>query len=400
MSSAFHPLTIAGIDRTTDDALVLTLQPDTRNEEAFRFRPGQHLTLRTVVDGVDIRRSYSLCVAPDHGAIKVAIKRVADGRFSNWAFSLEVGHRIDAMGPRGHFTWAFDAAKAQRYLAIAGGSGITPILSLMEAALVTEPLSSFTLFYGNHSSSSIMFLEELAGLKNRYLDRLQVFHFLSAEEDDIDLFNGRLDRDRIKDSLDSLADAKRLNALFICGPAGLMDAAEEAARDAGIPEDHILAERFVAARPTTDDKTFIRRLAKKAEGLSMAVTIDGRRRSVLFGSDHDNILDSANAAGLPAPFACKAGVCATCRARLTAGNVTMKANYGLSAQEVAAGYILTCQAILTRRQRGRISASAMSAISSADNGPEGSNQVWVQFIMPNRSMVCARARAELFASSG
>lgn len=345
MSAGFHPLTILDVRRETDDAISVTLAPPPGLADVFSFMPGQHLTFRADIGGEDVRRNYSICVAP--GAdLKVGIKRVNGGLFSTWAMeSLAPGDTIETMKPRGHFTWSFSGTQANNYLFFAGGSGITPILSLLEAGLATEPQSRFTLLYGNRTSNSVMFLKELSQLKDRYLDRLQIYHFLTAEADDIELFNGRLDERRIAELLSSLIDPKNIDVAFICGPAAMMEVAEKAMLDAGVPADHVLVERFTAGRPTMVDEQAERAAAVRAEGLMMQVTIDGRRRSVAFHADKGSILDSAREAGLPAPFACKAGVCATCRAKLSEGEVHMKANYGLSPEEVAQGYVLTCQAV-------------------------------------------------------
>ncbi len=249
------------------------------------------------------------------------------------------------MPPSGSFTWEFVPGRAASYVAFAAGSGITPILSLLKTALAVEPGSRFTLLYGNRSSDSIMFLEELAALKNSFLGRLQVYHFLTAEADDVALFNGRLDAPRIAEALHSLVDTSALEAAFVCGPAAMMDAAERGLIDAGVDPARILVERFNAGPVSAEAAAAARVLEARAEGRMVQVTLDGRRRMVAFHAGLGSILESARASGMPAPFACKAGVCATCRARLTAGQVEMKTNYGLSADEVAQGFVLTCQAV-------------------------------------------------------
>lgn len=346
MSTAFFPLKILDVTRETDEAIALTLAPESDAADQFGFRAGQHLIFRADIGGEDVRRNYSLCVAPGEGLLKVAIKQVEGGRFSSWAVdTLTRGATIEAMTPRGHFTWDFQPGASRHYLAFAAGSGITPVLSLIKAGLALEPDSRFTLLYGNRSSNSIMFLEELSALKDRYLGRLQIFHFLTAEFDDIDLFNGRLDEARIGEVLSSLVDPKAIDAVFICGPGAMMDAAEKAMAGAGVPQDRIMVERFTTGELSEAERETERAAREKAQGRSMEVRIDGRRRRVAFDADKGNILESARAAGLPAPFACKAGVCATCRAKLVSGTVEMGKNYGLSAEEVAQGYILTCQAV-------------------------------------------------------
>jgi ring-1,2-phenylacetyl-CoA epoxidase subunit PaaE len=248
------------------------------------------------------------------------------------------------MTPHGSFTVDFDPTKKRHYVAFAGGSGITPVMSLIKTALKSEPDSRFTLFYGNRDSNSVIFLEQLAALKDRYLGRFELYHFLSDEEGDVELFNGMLDRETCDEALDHLVDdVQHVDAWFICGPGPMMDAAEAALTDRGVGKDRIHIERFLAGRPSAALAAQMAQLQEKAVGLTLSVTLDGRTRKVEF--TEANILDSAREAGLPAPFACKAGVCATCRAKVTKGKVEMAARYGLTDEEIAAGYVLTCQSV-------------------------------------------------------
>ena len=311
----------------------------------FVFRAGQHLTLRTTIGGEEVRRNYSLCTAPADGALTVTVKRIAGGMFSNWvANALRPGDRLDVMPPHGSFTVDFVPGASKRYVAFAGGSGITPIMSLARTALKTEPDSRFTLFYGNRDSSSVIFLDSLADLKDRYLGRFELFHFLSDEDGDVDLLNGMLDRATCDRALEAfVADPSEVDGWFICGPGPMMDAAEAALLGVGVDGNRIHIERFTAGRPSAALAAEMAVLQSKATGVQMSVTIEGRTRRIAF--DGSNILDAARAAGLSAPFACKAGVCATCRARVTAGEVTMAARYGLTDEEIAAGYVLTCQSV-------------------------------------------------------
>lgn len=346
MSNAFHSLTIADLRREISDAVSINLNVPEALAPQFRFAPGQHLTLRAQIGEEDVRRNYSICSAPHEGEIRVAIKAVPGGLFSNWANrDLVAGQQIEVMPPHGSFTWPFDPARKAHYVGCAGGSGITPVLSLLKTALATEPQSRFTLLYGNRSTTSIMFLEELAALKNRFLARLQVVHVLEDEEGDFDILNGRLDAEKIGAILQSLIDPAGIEAAFICGPAGMMDSAEQALRQAGVEQRRILVERFTAGPLDGAQQAAAQALTSKAQGRAMLVTVDGRRRKLTFEAGKGSILEAARDAGLPAPFACKAGVCATCRAKVVSGHVSMKQNFGLSAEEVAQGFVLACQAL-------------------------------------------------------
>jgi ring-1,2-phenylacetyl-CoA epoxidase subunit PaaE len=346
MSAGFHTLTIAEVIAETADAKSLRFAVPEELRQIYSFKPGQHLTLKAEIAGEDVRRNYSLCVAPGDDQLKVTVKRIAGGAFSNWANdALRPGDAIEVMPPHGSFTWDFRAGANNHYVGFAGGSGITPILSLLKTALTVEPDSRFTLFYGNRDSQSVIFLEELAQLKNRYMSRLQVYHFLAEEAEDIELFNGMLDRAKCDSILGTMVMAQDIDAFFICGPGPMMDAAEAALIEAGVAREKVLIERFTAGRPSAAVAAQMQELQSRAQGLTMLVTLDGRKRRVAFDAQAGNILDSARIAGLPAPFACKAGVCATCRARVVAGEVEMAARYGLSDEEVAAGYVLTCQSV-------------------------------------------------------
>jgi ring-1,2-phenylacetyl-CoA epoxidase subunit PaaE len=340
----FSPLAVRDIRRETADAVSISFAVPETLAGKFSFKAGQYITLKADIGGEDVRRTYSVCVSPQDGELRVAVKALPGGRFSTYANQvLQPGDMLEVLPASGHFTTSFAPSQARRYAAFAAGSGITPVLSLIKTALQTEPNSRFTLFYGNRSSAYILFLEELAGLKNRFMDRLEIFHFLSAEEDDILLFNGRLTEEKCREILRTLISPADIDLAFICGPEGMMLAAETALLQAGVTKEHILLERFAAAGSSPAQSAHAREAAQAAAGRKIGVVLDGRKSAVTFNAELGNILDSVRAAGLSAPYACKGGVCATCRAKVISGSVEMLLNYGLTDEEVAQGYILTCQ---------------------------------------------------------
>jgi ring-1,2-phenylacetyl-CoA epoxidase subunit PaaE len=339
-----HSLTVSEVRRETPDAVSIkfAVPPDLATE--FTFQAGQYLTLKTDIAGEDIRRNYSVCVSPLDAELRVAVKALRGGRFSTFANeALKPGDQIEVLRATGHFTYPFVPDHIADYAAFAAGSGITPVLSLIKTALQTEPHSRFKLFYGNRRSSQILFLEELAALKNRFMGRFEIYHFLSMEEEDIDLFNGRLDATKCREILSRLVDPREVDKFFICGPEGMMLDAEQALLAEGVPPKKILLERFLSTGPSPAQIESAAAATIEAAGRRMSVLLDGRKSTVTFDAALGNILESVRAAGMPAPFACKGGVCATCRAKLISGAVDMKVNYGLTPEEVTQGYILTCQ---------------------------------------------------------
>lgn len=346
MSSEFHKLKVADIRQEIADAVSIRFEVPSELQQEFCFTPGQHLTIRSLIDGADVRRNYSICASPGERELRVAIKRVAGGVFSNWANEmLAVGQELDVLPPHGSFTWTFEESREALYVGFAGGSGITPVLSLMKTALEQEPRSKFVLCYGNRSSQSIMFMEEIANLKNRYLDRLIIQHFLEDESGDFPLLNGRLDQPKMRDLLATFGDVTAFDAAFICGPGPMMNAVEAELLTAGMEQGRILTERFTADELSEDQMNAMRELEKQAEGRAIKVNIDGRRRTFNFSADRGSILENARAEGIRAPFACKAGVCATCRAKVISGKVEMAKNFGLTDDEVTQGFVLTCQSV-------------------------------------------------------
>jgi ring-1,2-phenylacetyl-CoA epoxidase subunit PaaE len=341
----FHRLTIREVRAETADAISVAFEVPPVLREAYRFRHGQFLTLREMLDGEDVRRSYSICVGvPDYerrGELRVAIKRVAGGRFSNWAAeALAPGREIDVMTPDGRFTTELDAGRSRRYTGFAGGSGITPMLSLIETILSTEPRSRFTLVYGNRTVSSILFLERLEALKNRYIDRLRLVHVLSDEPQEVALLSGLLDAPRCRTLLATLLADETIDEAFVCGPAPMMDAAESALLEAGVPRERIHIERFGTPAPSGAPRP----VAVDAPSAKVVLIVDGKERHLRVPFDGRAILDAGLAAGASLPYACKAGVCCTCRAKVLDGEVRMASNDALEPHEVAAGFVLTCQA--------------------------------------------------------
>lgn len=341
----FHDLMVTGLRKTIRDAVEVTLQPGPEAADAFAFTQGQYLTFRRDFDGQEIRRSYSICSGLDDGCLQVGIKRVAGGAFSTWANEgLRVGDRLQAMPPQGRFHTPLDPGAARSYLAFAGGSGITPVLSILRTVLTREPHSDFTLVYANRSAATIMFREELEDLKNRHMGRLTVLHILEDGADEIDLFTGRVDGAKCAALFSGWIDPGAMDAAFICGPEPMMLAVSAALRDHGMAEDRIKYELFASAQPgRLPQRAGGADAARPGAGAAARITLDGAVHGVDLAQGQ-TILDAALGAGLDAPYACKAGVCSTCRARVTGGEAEMAANHALEDYEVAQGYVLTCQA--------------------------------------------------------
>ena len=346
LNKGFHRLAIAEVRRETPDSVSIRFDVPQALREAFRFKAGQHLTLRADIAGEDVRRTYSLCTAPGEGDLRIAVKLMPGGVFSGWANSaLAAGSGLDVLPPMGRFVLPDAARHDPYYVALAGGSGITPVISILKTVLETQASARFVLLYGNRATASVMFLEELAGLKNRYMERLELYHFLEDEAEEIELFNGRLDRAKCEQVFDSLIDVKAADAVFICGPGPMMDGAEAALLARGVPPARILIERFTSSALSAEQLAQREALQQKAAGTNLTVILDGRRSRIAFDPTKGSILDCVQAAGMPAPYACKGGVCTTCRAKILEGQVTMTKNYGLTEEEVAAGYVLTCQSV-------------------------------------------------------
>ena len=342
MNPRFHPLTITEVRRETADAVSLRFAVPAELADDYRFVQGQHLTLKTEIDGKEVRRSYSICAGVDDGELRVAIKQVAGGLFSTWVNSgaLKAGDTLDVMTPEGRFHSPLDGTNAKHYVAFAAGSGITPILSLIKTTLAREPHSRFSLVYGNRGSKSVMFAEALEDIKNRHLTRFTMYTLFSRETQDIELFNGRLDRAKVAAFVDTLIPVPDVDEAFICGPGAMIDEVEAGLLAAGLPADRIHLERFGVpdAAPAHH--------SEPGDAAEATITLiqDGLKRQVAFGKNDPSILDVALAAGMDLPYACKGGVCCTCRAKVLEGEVRMDKNYALEQSDLDAGYVLTCQA--------------------------------------------------------
>lgn len=345
--SRFHPLRVADIRRETPACVSVAFEVPEELRETFRFVQGQHLVLRVVLDGEELRRTYSICSAVDGGELRIAVKRQPGGRVSTWINEkLKVGDVVEVMPPQGRFHVPLDPQAERFYVAFAAGSGITPIMSILETTLRTEPKSHFVLFYGNRNTQSIIFREELEYLKNVHLERFALFHILSAEvTEGLENFSGRITPEKVRAWAGRLFDPAEVDAFFICGPAPMIQDLADTLAELGVPKERIHYEYFttVGTRP---------RLAPHApppveaagDRARVTVILDGQRHEIDVPFNGPSLLEAARATGLDVPFSCTSGVCATCRARVIEGKVDMAVNYALEDREVERGEVLTCQA--------------------------------------------------------
>jgi ring-1,2-phenylacetyl-CoA epoxidase subunit PaaE len=347
MSTLFHSLRIRDVRRETKDCVSIAFDVPSELRDAFAFSAGQYVNLRAFIDGDELRRSYSLCNAPHSGEWRVAIKRVEGGCFSEYANTkLKTGDAIDVMPPDGKFCFAPSRDEKRHVVAIAAGSGITPILSIVTTLLEREPQSSVTLIYGNRRVRDIVFKEELEDLRDRFLARFQLFHVLSQEPVDSPILHGRIDEKKIVSIIDKIRSNAQDIRAYVCGPGDLIDVAQRALHECGLSRDRVYREVFTPSQTTAARASKPTAAPRKSETVpSAAVTViaDGIERVLRVPFNGDSVLETALAAGIDAPYACKAGVCCTCRAQVLEGEVKMDANYTLEDHEVRRGFVLTCQ---------------------------------------------------------
>jgi len=342
----FHSLKIANIRRETDEAVSIAFEvpPDLR--EQYKFNAGQYLTLKAVIDGEDTRRSYSICSGLFDDELRVAVKKIKGGLFSCFANEkLEAGDRLEVMTPMGNFFTPLDKAHKKHYVGFAAGSGITPLMSMIRTILVYEPESSFTLIYGNRTRKSIIFREDLVDLKNSFISRFNMINILSREDQEVELFSGRITGDKAAQVMDRLIPASGADEVYLCGPEEMINDVSDILQKRGIHKENIHFELFTSPTSTQGEKQATEENTADLSGKNSRITVivDGDEHSFDLDMGGENILDAALEQGADLPYACKGGVCCTCRAKLIEGRVNMEINYALEEDEVEAGFILTCQ---------------------------------------------------------
>ena len=344
----FYNLKIANIYKETEDTSVVTFEVPAHLQDEFKFTQGQHLTLKADINGEDVRRSYSLCSSPLESKWQVAVKQIPGGKFSTYINEkLATGDTLEVMAPSGKFGVEAKPNESKNYLFFAAGSGITPVLSMVKAHLAQEPNATCKLFYVNKTAKSIIFKEELEQLRNSYFGRFEIFYFLTKERRDIELFNGRFDDEKMKVLTNTFIDVPDTNDVFLCGPEKMVNYVSEYLIEAGLPKEFVHFELFVTGLSEEDIKRAERLAKQNVEGVEVTIVDGGKEFSFTMTKEYDNILDAALGAGADLPFACKGGVCSTCKCEVKEGNVEMKINYALDEKEVSQNLVLSCQAVPT-----------------------------------------------------
>jgi ring-1,2-phenylacetyl-CoA epoxidase subunit PaaE len=344
----FYDLHVKDIYKETSDCSVVTFDVPEDLYSDFDFQQGQHLTLKATIDGQEARRSYSLCSSPVEKAWKVAVKQIPGGLFSTFVNeTLKKGDPMEVMAPSGKFGVPIDADRKKEYVVFAAGSGITPILSIIKTHLALEPNATFKLFYLNRTVKSIIFKEEIEQLRNQYFGRLEIFYFLTREQRDIELFNGRFTSEKLQVLTKTLIDVESTDAVFICGPEEMIFLIRDELVAAGLEKEKVHYELFVTGLSEEDKQRVARLAEQQVEGIEVTIIDGGKEFHFTMTDEYDNILDAALGAGADLPFACKGGVCSTCKCRVEGGSVEMKVNYALEEKEVAQNLVLSCQAVPT-----------------------------------------------------
>jgi len=338
----FFPLTVSHVEPLTDDAVAITFDVPAGVTERFRYLPGQHVTVRAFIEGEDVRRTYSVCANANTSELRVGVKRIHGGLFSTYATTqLHAGVVLDVMPPMGEFTIEPDSRHRNHYAAVAAGSGITPVLSMISTVLETEPNSRFTLVFGNRESRSVMFLEDLQGLKDRYPDRFNLIHVLSREPSLIPLFSGRIDAAKLEEILDSVVDAPSVGDWFLCGPYEMVEDARKVLTARGVSGGQIHDELFFSGDVVIPAPPVV---AVEPGTVTMTLTLDGRSSLIRVDPSGPPVLDYALQVRPDAPWSCRGGMCTTCRAKVVVGDVVLDRNFALTDDDLERGYILTCQA--------------------------------------------------------
>lgn len=344
----FYSLKVADIYKETKDTSVVTFEVPQDLQDDFKFTPGQHLTLRKEINGEDIRRSYSLCSSPLENQWKVAVKQIPEGKFSTYVNEeVKVGSTLEVMPPSGTFGVESHDQFNKNYLFFAAGSGITPLMSMIKTHLANEPNSTCKLFYVNKTVKSIIFKEELEQLRNTYFGRLEIYYFLTKERRDIDLFNGRFDDDKMQVLTKTFIDIPDTNEVFLCGPENMVNYVSDYLVNKGLPKELVHFELFVKGLSEEDIQRAERLAQQNVEGVEVTIIDGGKDFHFTMTKEYDNILDAALGAGADLPFACKGGVCSTCKCEVKDGTVEMKLNYALEEFEVNKNLVLSCQAVPT-----------------------------------------------------